>query len=96
MKMYMVVYHEAADESVVGEFKKAGIKGYTKMKEARGEGTETEPKLGTHCWPGRNNVLLMAVEGEIAPRVDAIIRKLKKDHPRAGVKGFVLPVNGSI
>jgi hypothetical protein len=27
------------------------------MVEARGEGTETEPKLGTHCWPGKNNIL---------------------------------------
>ena len=64
MKMFLIIYCEAADEEVVGALKEAGIHGYTKMVEARGEGTETEPKLGTHCWPGKNNILLMAVADE--------------------------------
>ena len=34
------------------------------MEQARGEGDETEPKLGTHSWPGRDNVLLMAIQNE--------------------------------
>ena len=59
MKMFLIIYCEAADEDVIAALKEAGIHGYTKMVEARGEGTETEPKLGTHCWPGKNNVMLM-------------------------------------
>ena len=62
------------------------------MKDVSGEGTETEPKLGTHCWPGENNVLYIAVEDDEVQRVCEVIRALRKSHPRAGVKGFILPM----
>ncbi len=91
MKMYLIVYGEEADEGVIGALKALGIHGYTKMVEARGEGTETEPKLGTHFWPGKNNVLLMAVsDGEVA-RINERLRQLKEEHPRAGIRSFLLP-----
>jgi hypothetical protein len=92
MKMFLVIYCEAADEDVIAALKEAGVRGYTKMVEARGEGTETEPKLGTHCWPGRNNVLFMAVADEEIPRLGARLRELKREHPRAGVRSFLLPM----
>ena len=92
MKMFIVIYGEAADEYVIAALKEAGIRGYTKMVEARGIGTETEPKLGTHFWPGKNNVLFMAVADEEVPRVVEKLREVKKDHPRAGVRGFLLPM----
>jgi hypothetical protein len=92
MKMFLIIYCEAADEDVIAALKEAGVRGYTKMVEARGEGTETEPKLGTHCWPGKNNVLFMALpDGEI-PGLTERIRRLKRDHPRAGVRSFLLPM----
>ncbi|HOF04826.1 MAG TPA: hypothetical protein PK175_03020 [Syntrophales bacterium] len=92
MKMFFIVYSRAADYDVVAKLKSAGIKGYTKMKDVSGEGTETEPKLGTHCWPGENNVLYIAVTEEEVPRVCEVVRELKRKHPRAGVKGFILPM----
>jgi len=92
MKMFFIVYSHAADYDVLQRIRKAGIKGYTKLKEACGEGTETEPKLGTHTWPGENNVLYIAVQEEEVPIVADMIRLMKKEHPRAGVKGFVLPM----
>lgn len=93
MKMFLVVYSRAADEAVLKRFKELGIRGYTKLTEACGEGTETEPKLGTHTWPGENNLLYLAVSDEQAPAIAELIRQLKKDHPRTGVKGFVLPMD---
>ena len=92
MKMFLVIYCEAADEEVIAALKEAGIHGYTKMVEARGEGTETEPKLGTHCWPGKNNILFMALPDEEIPRITARVRELKRNHPQAGVRSFLLPV----
>jgi nitrogen regulatory protein PII len=92
MKMFFIVYSKAADEDVLCRIKEVGIRGYTKMKEATGEGSETEPKLGTHTWPGANNVLYVAVQDEEVPVVADMIRLLKQEHPRAGVKGFVLPM----
>jgi len=96
MKMFLVIYAQAADESVVAKFKGAGVHCYTKMEKVRGEGTETEPKLGTHTWPGQNNLLMIGVEEDEVKQIGDLIRQLKKEHPRAGVRGFVLPLEESI
>jgi hypothetical protein len=96
MKMFLIIYGEAADEDIIAALKEAGIHGYTKMVEARGEGTETEPKLGTHCWPGKNNILMMAVADEEVSRLKERIHRLKEDHPRAGVRSFLLPMEENV
>jgi hypothetical protein len=96
MKMFLIVYCDAADEDVIDTFKKSGVRGYTKMREVRGEGTDTEPKLGSHCWPGKNHALFIAADdGEVA-RIKETIRVLRKEHPRSGVKGFILPMEESV
>jgi hypothetical protein len=92
MKMFLIIYCEAADEEVIAALKEAGIHGYTKMVEARGEGTETEPKLGTHCWPGKNNVMFMVVADSEVARINERIHWLKEEYPRSGVRSFLLPM----
>jgi hypothetical protein len=92
MKMFLIVYCEAADEDVIAALKEVGIHGYTKMVEAQGVGTETEPKLGTHCWPGKNNILFMVLPDEEIPLIADRMHRLKEQHPRAGVRSFLLPM----
>jgi hypothetical protein len=96
MKLCLIIYSEAADEYVMAELKKAGIQTYTKTVEARGVGMETEPKLGTHFWPGRNNVLFTAVADEEAPKIREQLWKIKRDNPHAGVRGFLLPMEDDV
>ncbi len=96
MRMSVLIYCEVADNAVISAIKKAGIKGYTKLEEAQGEGTETEPKLGTHCWPGKNNLLLMALDDGQVQGVRDVVRKLKRDHPQGGLRGFLLPLEECI
>lgn len=90
--MFLIIYCDAADEDVIDAFHRSGIRVYTKMQEVRGVGTETEPKLGTHCWPGKNNVLLIAADDEQATIIRKVIGFLRKEHPRSGIKGFILPM----
>jgi len=92
MKMVFIVYSQAADYEVINAIKKAGIRGYTKMEKACGEGVETEPKLHTHTWPGENCVLFVALDEADLPVITELIRALKEEHPRAGLKAFVLPM----
>jgi hypothetical protein len=92
----LIIYSEAADEYVIAELKKAGIQTYTKTLEAQGVGIETVPKLGTHIWPGRNNVLLASVADEDAPKIREQLRQIKLDNPQAGVRGFLLPIEDEI
>lgn len=53
-----------------------------------GAGEESEPKLGTHYWPGNNNALLLAVSDEKIKPLCELVRKLKVEHPRAGLRAF--------
>jgi len=92
MKMFFVVYAEASDEYIVAAFKKSGFKAYTKMGGLMGEGEESEPKLGTHYWPGNNNALLLAVRNEEIHPLCELVRELKAEHPRAGLRAFTFPL----
>ena len=92
MKMVFVVYSQAADADILTALKQGGMKGYTKLERARGEGCETEPKLRTHTWPGENTVIFSVMEDSEVSAITALIRKLKQTHPRAGIKGFILPM----
>ena len=74
MKMLIIVYNDAIDETIIGAFKEAQVKGYTKWKETLGEGDETEPKLGTHYWPGRNFVLAVVLDDKKVPVITDIIK----------------------
>jgi nitrogen regulatory protein PII len=96
MKMFLIIYCQAADQQVIAALKRAGILGYTKMEEVRGEGTETEPRLGTRMWPEKNNVLLTAVADEEVHRINEQIRRIKSEHPSAGIRGFLLPMEETI
>jgi hypothetical protein len=96
MKMFFVVYAEASDESIMAAFKKAGYKSYTKAHGATGEGEESEPKLGTHFWPGTNNTLLLAVPDEEIKRLVELVRRLKVEQPRAGLRAFTFPLEECI
>jgi len=41
VKMLLVIYAEASDESVTEAFKQAGYRSYTKIRGATGEGVES-------------------------------------------------------
>lgn len=92
MKMFFVVYAEASDESVSAAFKEAGYKSYTKIHGATGEGQESEPKLDTHFWPGRNNTLMLAVPDEEIQKLIGLVRRLREEQPRAGLRAFTFPL----
>lgn len=96
MKMLIIVYSDAFDESMMMAFREAKVKGYTKWKETLGEGEETEPKLGTHYWPGRNNVLAVVLPDEKVHAVTDIIKKMKDEYPKSGIRIFVLQVEDTI
>ena len=96
MKMLFIVYSRESDDAIITALKRSGMQGYTKVKDVYGEGGETEPKLGSHIWPGINNALFVVVEDEGVKKGLDLVRQLKKDHPRTGLKAFVLPLEESV
>ncbi len=94
--MCMLVYAEAADEVIIAAIKRAGISGYTKMIEARGEGTQSDPKLGTHIWPGKNNVLFFAIPDEELEHIRSGLRRMEQENPQEGIRCFIMPLDESL
>jgi len=96
VKMLIIVYNDIVDESLIMTLKEAGVSGYTKWKETLGEGPGTEPKLGSHIWPGKNNVVAAVVEDDKLAGITELLRGLKDQHPKGGIKTFVLQVEDTI
>ena len=92
MKMLLIIYSQESDEYVLNCFNSAGIKYYTKMRKIEGVGKESEPKLGSHAWPGENNILFIAADEEETIKAVEMVRTIKKEKPRAGIRCFVLPM----
>jgi hypothetical protein len=92
MKMFFVIYATEVDDVVVSAFKNAGFKAYTKMCGLMGEGEESDPKLGTHYWPGTNNALWLAVQNDNVGLLCDLVRKLKEEHSRANLRAFIFPL----
>lgn len=92
MKMFLVIYGTESDDIIVDAFKKSGFRAYTKICGLLGEGEQSDPKLGTHYWPGTNNSLLLAVRDENIPPLCDLVRQLKTEHPRAGLRAFTFPL----
>jgi nitrogen regulatory protein PII len=96
MKMFFIVYSWGIDEEVIDALAKSGVNAYTKWTKVMGCGSETEPKLGSQIWPGENDVLTVVVNNEDAFKVKAVTLNLRKQHPRAGIRCFILPVEEMI
>jgi|GEM_PF-191106 len=92
MKMLLVIYPCYSDERITNAFKQSGYTSYTKTHNATGVGVASEPKLGTHYSPGKNNMLLFAVHDEEVPHIVKVVRRLKAEHPRSGLRAFTFPL----
>jgi nitrogen regulatory protein PII len=96
MKMFIIVYSWGIDDEVIAALTKRGLKAYTKWTKVLGCGTETEPKMGTQVWPGENDVITMVINDEDAAKVKEVVLNLRKEHPRSGVRCFIMPVEEMI
>ncbi len=47
-------------------------------------------------WFGQNDILTVVINTEEAAMVKEAVMNLRKDHPRAGVRCFVVPVEEMI
>ncbi len=94
MKMCTIVYASAMDDYVMTAVSKSGIEAYTKWTEVHGTGPETGPKL-TYS-QGDNDVLTIVVNDKDASRVRNMTLQLRKEHPRGGIRCFIVPVEEMI
>jgi len=91
-KMVMIVYNEAVDAEVMGALEACCLKNYTKINGAFGRGETSGTHLGNDIWPGRNNILYIACEEKDVGRILEVVRELRSEIGREGVKSFILPI----
>ncbi|MBW2039602.1 MAG: transcriptional regulator [Deltaproteobacteria bacterium] len=92
MKMIWIVYDIDREEEVMEVLNRSDIDAYTKWERVLGEGKKSEPKLGTHAWPGFNSALAIAAEEDEALRLLEGLRELARGVGYAGIKVFVWPL----
>ena len=73
--------------------KKIGVRGYTLWERVFGRGDRSEPKLGTHAWPGWNRAMVIATEDKEARELWEALRKLCS-RPEGGIRAFLWPLEG--
>jgi nitrogen regulatory protein PII len=96
MKMFMIVYEWSIDVYVIAAINEIGITGYTKWTKVLGTGPETGPKMGSHTCPCDNDMLAVVVDDKDAAKVKEMVLHLRKEHPRGGLRCFIVPVEEMI
>ncbi len=96
MKALMLIYNAAIESMVKECMRECNLKSFTKFPRIQGAGKSAGPRLDTHVWPGINNGLFIVTEDENIPEMLEKVKRLKKEHPRDGVKAYVLPVEESV
>lgn len=96
MNMFMIVYEWSIDDFVIAAIKEIGVTGYTKWTKVLGMGPETGPKMDSHTCPCNNDVLAVVVEDKDSAKVRERVLHLRKEHPRGGVRCFIVPVKEMI
>lgn len=96
MKMFVIVYSWAVDDDVITALAASGVNAYTKWTQVLGCGCETEPKMRSRYAPGENDVLTVVINNEDSEKVKAIVLKLREEHPRGGIRCFIIPVEEMI
>lgn len=93
MKMVMICYNEAFDEEIIEILEQTKVLGYTKWTKVLGKGQTSEPHLLSHVWPKANNVIMTAVEEQIADSVLEKVKLLKWKIGTEGLKAFMWQID---
>lgn len=89
MKGLMIIFNQALSEEIIELLDELEIRGFTKMNDLQGRGTNTgEPRMGTHTWPALNNALYTFVEKEEAEKLIFALEKLNSNAEDQGLKVF--------
>lgn len=89
MKGLMIIFNQALSEEIVELFEDLEIRGFTKMNDLQGRGTNTgEPRMGTHTWPALNNAIYAFMQDEEAEKMILALNEINENSEDQGLKAF--------
>ena len=89
LKMVMIVYYEAMDDEVMEVVEHCGVPCHTKLEGALGKGKLSGTRLGNDVWPGKNNIIYIACEDEVAGKIINCVAELREKRGKEGIKAFI-------
>lgn len=75
MKAITAIFNVSVEEVVLERIKACGVKSFTLLPRIMGQGPGTEPRLGSHVWPGVNAALVMVMDADLARKVMECLRE---------------------
>lgn len=93
MEMVYVIYSNPIDSEVVETVQSYGT-GYTKINDVQGEGS-MQPQLGTHVWPGINNMMMIMCNSNQREEMVEEIMELKSRFKGIGISIYVTEVKAA-
>ena len=96
MKMAFIIYGNAIEPDVAETLDALGLEHYTKWREVVGKGKGSGPHLGTHVWPGVNQMMMIVLRDEQVSPLTEALRPLKDRFAHEGLKLYFLPAEEAL
>ncbi len=91
-ELIILIFNSSIEEEMAQALREAGMRHFTRIPSIHGVGEESEPRLGSHVWPGTNTMYLICVDADEKEAILKAVGRMKEIHREEGVKAFVLPV----
>lgn len=89
MKLLMLIFDETFEDQVRQKLQQAGIEHFTVIPGAFGQGPSSEPRWGTHVWPGHNVIYLIHLSASRLEALRPLLDDLKTLLAGRGFKALV-------
>ncbi len=89
MKLLWIIFDEAFEDQVLEALERRGVRTFTLLRGALGQGRHSPPRWGTHVWPGHNSVLMVFLSEATLSELIPTLRELKQRLKERGFKVLV-------
>jgi len=89
MKLLWIIFDEAFEDQVLEALRGQGVEHFTLLRGALGQGRHSEPRWGTHVWPGHNDILMVFLDEATLERLRPTLQQLRERLKGRGFKTLV-------
>ena len=92
MKLLMIVFNFAIRDKVEDCLDECKLDSYTLIPEVHGTGESSGKHFESHIWPGKNNLMFIALTQEKYEELKPKLKKVKEKYKNEGIKFFLIPL----
>lgn len=92
MKLLMIVFNFAIRDKIENCLKECSLESFTLIPEVHGSGKSSGKHFESHIWPGKNNIMYIALENEKWEALKPKLSQVKQKYKSEGIKFFLIPL----